>query len=102
MSLVGALVATLAVTGVSDVAEGSTPEPAPTLLPEGETYQVTLLTGDVVTVTGAAEGCPRVRVEPGADGGVMTSRCDPDGHVHVVPRPSRRFSTSRSTRRCST
>ena len=79
--------ATLAVTGIGVTAEGSTTAPAaaPSLLPAGETYTVTLLTGDVVTVTGAASGCPVVSVRPANPSGVLNRGCGPDGHVRVVP-----------------
>ena len=57
----------------------------PGLLPAGKTYQVTLLSGDVVTVRGTASGCPVVSVKPAARSGVLQRSCDPHGHVHVVP-----------------
>ncbi len=81
--------ATLAVTGIGFAAEGHTssvePAAAPTLLPAGQTYTVTLLTGDVVTVTGASAGCPVVSVRPASPSGVLNRSCGPDGHVRVVP-----------------
>ena len=57
----------------------------PTVLPAGKTYTVTLLTGDVVTVTSGKSGCPTVDVRPAAKSGVLNRSCGPDGHVHVVP-----------------
>ncbi|GIJ62644.1 S8 family serine peptidase [Virgisporangium aurantiacum] len=58
---------------------------SPTAVPVGKTYRVTLLTGDVVTVTGRAAGCPAVTVQPAAKSGALTRHCGPDGHVTVVP-----------------
>ena len=55
------------------------------MLPAGQTYTVTLLTGDVVTVTGGKSGCPAVSVRPATKSGVLTRTCGPDGHVRVVP-----------------
>src|SRR6187455_2232813 len=57
--------------------------PAPTSatgVPVGRTYRVTLLTGDVVTVTGRAAGCAAVTVQPAARSGALTRHCGPDGH----------------------
>jgi subtilisin family serine protease len=54
-------------------------------VPAGRTYRVTLLTGDVVTVTGRGSGCATVSVQPVAKSGVLTRHCGPDGHVSVVP-----------------
>ncbi len=85
LPLVGALVAVLAVTGLDVAAEGQSAAAPPSLLPAGETYTVTLLTGDVVTVTAAAEGCPAVSVRPAEPSGVLNRSCGPDGHVRVVP-----------------
>ncbi|MCO8272257.1 S8 family serine peptidase [Actinoplanes sp. TRM 88003] len=48
-------------------------------------YTVTLLTGDVVTVSPDIPGCGGVRVQPAARSGAIVRRCDPDGHVHVIP-----------------
>jgi subtilisin family serine protease len=58
---------------------------APSLLPAGKTYTVTLLTGDVATVRGTSSGCPVVTVRPAGPSGVLTRSCGPDGHVRVVP-----------------
>ncbi len=89
MATVGVLMATLAGTGVGGAAEGgaagSGTATAPALLPAGQTHTVTLLTGDVVTVTGAKTGCPIVSVRPAAPSGVLNRGCGPDGHVRVVP-----------------
>ncbi|GIH19796.1 S8 family serine peptidase [Rugosimonospora africana] len=51
----------------------------------GKTYNVTLLTGDVVTVQTTGTGCPRVRVKPADPTAVVQQSCGPDGHVHVIP-----------------
>ena len=48
-------------------------------------YTVTLITGDVVTVDPDISGCGGVRVTPTKAGGAILRRCDPDGHVHVIP-----------------
>ncbi|XVU28708.1 S8 family peptidase [Actinoplanes sp. CA-054009] len=48
-------------------------------------YTVTLLTGDVVTVNPAIPGCGGVRVQPSGGSGAILRRCDPDGHLHVIP-----------------
>ena len=92
LPLVGALVTMLAVTGIGVAEEDPGPTTAmasatatPTLLAAGRTYTVTLLTGDVVTVTGASSGCPMVSVRPAAPSGVLHRSCGPDGHVRVVP-----------------
>jgi subtilisin family serine protease len=58
---------------------------SPSVVPAGKTYRVTLLTGDVVTVTGRGTGCPTVSVKPAAKSGTLTRHCGPDGHVTVVP-----------------
>lgn len=58
---------------------------APTLLPAGKQYTVTLLTGDVVTVQTRQQGCPLVSVRPAKPSGVLHRSCGPDGHVRVVP-----------------
>jgi subtilisin family serine protease len=58
---------------------------SPTAVPAGKTYRVTLLTGDVVTVTGRATGCAAVTVRPAAESGTLTRHCGPNGHVTVVP-----------------
>lgn len=55
------------------------------ILPAGQAYRVTLLTGDVVTVTGRASGCPAVSVRPAKPSGTHYRSCGPDGHVRVVP-----------------
>ncbi|MFI5894432.1 S8 family serine peptidase [Actinoplanes sp. NPDC051513] len=54
-------------------------------LPPGPAHTVTLLTGDVVTVSGGPTGCPAVSVRPAAASGVLHRSCGPDGHVRVVP-----------------
>ena len=88
---VGVLLAALGVAGVGAAGEGQNTVTgkaatvAPALLPAGKTYQVTLLTGDVVTVRGKASGCPEVSVRPASPSGVLTRSCGPDGHVRVVP-----------------
>jgi subtilisin family serine protease len=65
---------------------GGTPPPGQTtVLPGGKTYTVTLLTGDVVTVSTRASGCPLVTVQPARPSGVQHRSCGPDGHVRVVP-----------------
>jgi len=56
-----------------------------TVLPAGKTYTVTLLTGDVVTVSTRASGCPLVSVRPAKPSGTQYRSCGPDGHVRVVP-----------------
>jgi subtilisin family serine protease len=48
-------------------------------------YTVTLLTGDVVSVRTRPVGCPTVSIRPAAPGRVTSWRCDPAGHLHVVP-----------------
>ncbi|WP_433373673.1 S8 family serine peptidase [Actinoplanes sp. CA-142083] len=58
--------------------------PAADVKPE-PTFKVTLLTGDVVTVSGGPAGCPAVSVRPAAPSGVLHRSCGPDGHVRVVP-----------------
>ncbi|MEU8001666.1 S8 family serine peptidase [Catellatospora sp. NPDC049111] len=58
---------------------------APTPLPAGKQYTVTLLTGDVVTVQTRQQGCPLVSVRPAKPSGVLQRTCGPDGHVRVVP-----------------
>ncbi len=87
--LVGRLltVGVLTMTGLGVATEGhsSTTAPGAPLLPAGRTYTVTLLTGDVVTVTGMASGCPMVSVRPAAASGVLNRSCGPDGHVRVLP-----------------
>jgi subtilisin family serine protease len=64
---------------------GTPPTGAATVLPDGKTYTVTLLTGDVVTVSTVASGCPRVTVKPAKPSGTQHRSCGPDGHVRVVP-----------------
>ena len=87
---IGVLVTLPALIGIGIAAEGhssTTPTasaPA-SLLQAGRTYTVTLLTGDVVTVTGTSSGCPAVSVRPAAPSGVLNRSCGPDGHVRVVP-----------------
>jgi hypothetical protein len=78
---VGVLVAALGAVPAS----AATAAAAPSLLPTGKTYTVTLLSGDVVTVTGGKSGCPAVSVQPAAKSGVLNRSCGPDGHVRVVP-----------------
>jgi subtilisin family serine protease len=88
---VGVLLAALAVSGVGAAGESpgrpaaATTAVTPSLLPAGKAYQVTLLTGDVVTVTGTSKGCPAVSVRPASKSGVLTRSCGPDGHVRVIP-----------------
>ena len=57
----------------------------PPLLPAGQTYTVTLLTGDVVTLHTRESGCPAVSVRPADPSGVLHRSCDADGRVRVVP-----------------
>jgi len=85
---VGVLLAALSVAGVGVAGEsrsGSATAVAPSLLPAGRAYTVTLLTGDVVTVRGASSGCPEVSVRPAGASGVLNRSCGPDGHVRVLP-----------------
>ena len=87
---VGVLLAALGVAGVgvagtTTAVAGATAAVAPSLLPAGRAYTVTLLTGDVVTVRAASSGCPVVSVRPATPSGVLTRSCGPDGHVRVVP-----------------
>ncbi|GIE95607.1 S8 family serine peptidase [Paractinoplanes rishiriensis] len=78
----GVLLAALAVPGVGAAEEA----PAGTaVLPPGQTWTVTLLTGDVVSVQARPSGCPMVSVRPAEPSGVLSRQCRPDGHVHVVP-----------------
>ncbi|MCY1140643.1 S8 family peptidase [Actinoplanes sp. Pm04-4] len=58
---------------------------APTAAIGTTSYTVTLLTGDVVTVNPGVPNCGGVRVRPAATSGAILRRCDPDGHVHVIP-----------------
>jgi subtilisin family serine protease len=58
---------------------------APTAATGTTSYTVTLLTGDVVTVNPGVPNCGGVRVRPAATSGAILRRCDPDGHVHVIP-----------------
>ncbi|MFD2764297.1 S8 family peptidase [Micromonospora eburnea] len=55
------------------------------VLPVGRTYTLTLLTGDVVTVSGRGSACPAVTVRPAKPHGVQHRGCGPDGHLRVVP-----------------
>ncbi|MFJ8577269.1 S8 family peptidase [Micromonospora sp. NPDC093277] len=55
------------------------------VLPVGKTYTLTLLTGDVVTVSGRGSACPAVTVRPAKPHGVQHRGCGPDGHLRVVP-----------------
>ncbi|MCP2341891.1 S8 family peptidase [Actinomadura rupiterrae] len=56
-------------------------------LPSGKSWQVTLFTGDVVTVRTRKGAVPSVGVRPGADrrNKVFSTSVRPDGHVVVVP-----------------
>ncbi|HEX7744618.1 MAG TPA: S8 family serine peptidase [Micromonosporaceae bacterium] len=54
-------------------------------LPAGRTYEVTLLTGDVVTVHTRETGCPVVSVRPVNPSGLLHRSCGADGRVRVVP-----------------
>jgi subtilisin family serine protease len=74
----------LATTGGPAFAQKSGQGPAP-VLPAGETYTVTLLTGDVVTVHTRASGCPEVSVRPAQRSGILHKSCGADGHVRVIP-----------------
>jgi hypothetical protein len=51
----------------------------------GRTYQVTLLTGDVVTVQERSSGCPLVTVQRVNPTEVLRRSCGTDGHVRVEP-----------------
>jgi len=51
----------------------------------GQQYTVTLVTGDVVTVSMTESGCPLVRIKPATPSRVVSQSCGPDGHVRVVP-----------------
>ncbi|GIG04798.1 S8 family serine peptidase [Catellatospora coxensis] len=84
--LIAVLVASVggAGTGAAEQPAGAAPA-APTLLPAGKQYTVTLLTGDVVTVQTRPQGCPLVSVRPAKPSGVLHRNCGPDGHVRVVP-----------------
>ncbi|BCB81165.1 hypothetical protein Pflav_075750 [Phytohabitans flavus] len=66
----------------------STVEPGP--LPAGQTYTVTLVSGDVVTVHTRETGCPTVSVRPATPDGVLQRSCGADGHVRVIPGGSPR------------
>jgi subtilisin family serine protease len=80
--LVGAVV-TLAVTGLTGAAPALGLPPA--VAANGPGYTVTLLTGDVVTVSTGAGRCPQVSVRPVRSHRVLSKSCGPDGHVRVVP-----------------
>ncbi|WP_246273576.1 S8 family peptidase [Phytohabitans houttuyneae] len=67
----------------TSAAAASTVDPGP--LPPGQTYTVTLLSGDVVTVHTRATGCPVVSVRPATPDGVLQRSCGADGHVRVIP-----------------
>lgn len=71
--------------GVGGAGEASAAGTPPPVLPSGKSYTVTLLTGDVVTVTTRQQGCPLVSVRPAKPSGVQFRSCGPDGHVRVVP-----------------
>ena len=69
------------------------PAPAPTVAPapEGGSTSVTLITGDVVTLTGggSAPGAVRIDRAPGSTGGVQTYTIG--GDLHVVPDAAQPF-----------
>lgn len=78
--------AVLGVSGISTASYEAAPSgAAAAAAPGGRTYRVTLITGDVVTVTTVASGCARATVEPADPDGVYRKTCGPDGHVRVVP-----------------
>src|SRR6266545_1021183 len=54
-------------------------------IPARTTYTVTLVTGDVVTVTANGPGCPLVSVRPASRGRTLWRECGRDGHVRVIP-----------------
>ncbi|PZG09824.1 hypothetical protein C1J01_36995, partial [Nonomuraea aridisoli] len=74
-------VTTTVLTAVPDTPATADAAPSGT----GETYTVTLLTGDVVTVRPTGGRCPAVSVEPAEPNGVIRRSCGPDGHVRVIP-----------------
>ncbi|MFF0339591.1 S8 family serine peptidase [Kribbella sp. NPDC004875] len=80
------LVALAATTTLPSQADGvASPGAAPPSQPAGQTHRVTLLTGDVVTLTETPGGQPTASVEPspGAGGGVQIQQVGKD--LHVVP-----------------
>jgi subtilisin family serine protease len=87
----GAVVACLGISGSTAVAQPTVRETRPgpdrgaPVLPVDKTYTVTLLTGDVVTVSGRGSACPVVSVRPAKPSGVQHRSCGPDGHVRIVP-----------------
>ncbi|MGN9906018.1 S8 family peptidase [Phytohabitans sp. LJ34] len=82
-SRIAIAIAALLLPIVPQPAAASTVEPGP--LPAGQTYTVTLLSGDVVTVHTRETGCPVVSVRPATPDGVLQRSCGPDGHVRVIP-----------------
>lgn len=74
-----------AVVGTAHAGDTSAPRPLAGPLPAQRSYRVTLLTGDVVTVTTRGTGCPQVSVQPVGGHGLFSRSCGPDGHAHVVP-----------------
>ncbi|WP_329106970.1 S8 family serine peptidase [Micromonospora sp. NBC_01699] len=93
MAVTAAVVAaTLGMSGSPALAQPQPSTPATTppgsggpVLPADRTYTVTLLTGDVVTVSGRGSACPVVSVRPAKPSGVQHRSCGADGHVRVVP-----------------
>jgi subtilisin family serine protease len=87
--LVGALGTTLILSSagptIAEQAPATSESAAPTALPANRAYEVTLLTGDRVTVRTRPAGCPYVQVTPVARGRVISKSCGADGHVRVVP-----------------
>jgi subtilisin family serine protease len=72
----------------ADTITAAAPSPAfPQLLPLGKSWQVTLLTGDVVRMTTMKGRPPQVSVRPGLDRRSVLFRKDfrPDGSVRVFP-----------------
>lgn len=87
------VLAVLAMAGVTGPAQAgpapgqAAPGPIDTVL-ANRTHTVTLLTGDVVTVTATTGRCPQISVRPARPGRVLSKSCGPDGHVRVVPAES--------------
>ncbi len=83
------LAAGLLAVGQPPAASGASPgaaaPTAPTVAATAETHTVTLITGDVVTLTSAGDGPGTARVEPGPNstGGVQIQAIGDD--LHVVP-----------------
>jgi subtilisin family serine protease len=81
----------LVLTGTPAVAEAATPQAparAAAKLPSGHSWQVTLVTGDVVRVTTVTNRAPLVSIRPGPNRRSVAFHKDvlPDGTVRVVPQ----------------